>query len=395
MMSWAKTEREGCTDLGNSTLPAVTYKPRLRVAEFFAGVGLVRKALEASGFEVVFANDISRDKYNIYSLNFDSSCFLLGDIAEIRGAKIPDIDLATAGFPCTDLSLAGLRQGLNGKQSGTVTEFIRILDEMDARRPPAVMIENVPGFATSRRGDDLNSIVGSLNGLGYLCDILEIDARRFVPQSRSRLFILGSRNPQYGIPGWVRSKLRPPWIRDFVLRYPELAFASLRFPDAPDKDAGGTLDSVVERLDVSHSLWWNEPRKSQFIASLSSLNSGRLSEMCDSANLTWATAYRRTRRSGTMWEIRGDQISGCLRTGSGGSSRQAVVEAGTGQFRVRWMTGREYARLQGAEDLNLTGVTESKAKFALGDAVCVPVVRWLAENCLPQLVRESGVPVNA
>ena len=54
-----------------------------------------------------------------------------------------------------------------------------------------------------------------------------------------------------------------------------------------------------------------------------------------------------------MWEIRGDEISGCLRTGKGGSSRQALVEAGQGDVKVRWMTAREYCRLQGAPDLNL------------------------------------------
>ena len=374
---------------------AVADKPKLRAAEFFAGVGLVRKALECSGFEIVFANDISRHKYDVYSLNFDSSCYLVGDIAFLKGAQIPDIDLATAGFPCTDLSLAGLRQGLNGKQSGTVTEFIRILNEMDSRRPAGVMIENVPGFATSRRGDDLNSIIKSLNGLGYVCDILEIDARRFVPQSRSRLFILGSLNPHFGIPGWVKSELRPPWIRDFVLRYPELAFASTGFPDPPAIDAGGTLDSVIEPLSSDDPLWWDESRRRRFEASLSASNLYRLSTMCNGDQLAWATAYRRTRKSRPVWEIRGDRISGCLRTGSGGSSRQAVVEAGSGQFRVRWMTGREYARLQGAEDLNLKGVPESKARFALGDAVCVPVVKWLAENCLPKLVADKRILANA
>ena len=376
-------------------MPVVADKPKLRAAEFFAGVGLVRKALEASGFEVVFANDISRHKYDVYNLNFDSSCFLLGDISTLRGTQIPNIELATAGFPCTDLSLAGLRQGLNGKQSGTVTEFIRILGEMKSRRPAGVMIENVHGFATSRRGADLNSIIASLNGLGYVCDILEIDARRFVPQSRSRIFILGSSNPRFGVPGWVKSEIRPSWIRDFVLRYPDLAFASTRLPDPPDIHAGGTFASVVERLGPSDSSWWDDNRKSQFIESLSSVNAKRLSEMCASDILTWATAYRRTRRIGAVWEIRGDRISGCLRTGSGGSSRQAVVEAGLGQFRARWMTGREYARLQGAEDFNLTGVPESKARYALGDAVCVPVVQWLAENCLPKLVGASGVLVDA
>ena len=376
-------------------MPIVADKPKWRAAEFFAGVGLVRKALEASGFEVVFANDISRHKYDVYNLNFDSSCFLLGDISELRGTQIPDIELATAGFPCTDLSLAGLRRGLNGKQSGTVAEFIRILCEMGVRRPTAIMIENVPGFATSKRGDDLRGIISNLNQLGYVCDILEIDARRFVPQSRNRLFILGSTDARFGVPGWVKSDLRPPWIRDFVLRYPELAFASTRFPDPPAIDAGGTLDSVIEPLSSDDHLWWEESRKRRFKASLSASNHNRLSTMCNGDELTRATAYRRTRQNGPVWEIRGDRISGCLRTGSGGSSRQAVVEAGTGQFRVRWMTGREYARLQGAGDFNLTGVPESKARLALGDAVCVPVVKWLAENCLPKLISERGVLVNA
>ena len=355
----------------------------------------MRRALETSGFKVVFANDISRQKYDVYSLNFDPSCFTLGDIADLKGAHVPDIELATAGFPCTDLSLAGLRRGLRGKQSGTVTEFIRILCEMGLRRPTAIMIENVPGFATSKRGDDLRGIISNLNQLGYVCDILEIDARRFVPQSRNRLFILGSTDARFGVPGWAKSDLRPPWIRDFVLRYPELAFASTRFPDPPAIDAGGTLDSVIEPLSSDDHLWWEESRKRRFKASLSASNHNRLSTMCNGDELTRATAYRRTRQNGPVWEIRGDRISGCLRTGSGGSSRQAVVEAGTGQFRVRWMTGREYARLQGAGDFNLTGVPESKARFALGDAVCVPVVKWLAENCLPKLISERGVLVNA
>ena len=83
-----------------------------------------------------------------------------------------------------------------------------------------------------------------------------------------------------------------------------------------------------------------------------------------------------------MWEIRTDAISGCLRTSRGGSSRQAVVGAGNGQVRVRWMTAREYALLQGAPNLQWGDASEAQAKFALGDAVCVPAVAWLAEHYL-------------
>ena len=60
-----------------------------------------------------------------------------------------------------------------------------------------------------------------------------------------------------------------------------------------------------------------------------------------------------------------------------------MVEAGGGEVRVRWMTPREYARLQGAsEDFDFKTVSEAQALFGFGDAVCVPVVAWLARHAL-------------
>lgn len=165
----------------------------LRVAEFFAGIGLVRTALEQSGWRVVFANDIEPFKHAIYAANFDTGDFVLGDVRKVRGCEIPDIELATASFPCTDLSLAGGRRGLDGAASGMFWEFARVLDEMGERRPVAVLLENVPAFATSKGGADLTAAIERLNDLGYSCDLIVGDARDFVPQSRQRLFIVGSR----------------------------------------------------------------------------------------------------------------------------------------------------------------------------------------------------------
>ena len=86
-----------------------------------------------------------------------------------------------------------------------------------------------------------------------------------------------------------------------------------------------------------------------------------------------------------------DPDSGCLRTARGGSSKQAVIEAGGGQVRVRWMTAREYARLQGVPNFNFGGVTESQAMFGFGDAVCVPVVRWIISRYVLPLLDGSAV----
>ena len=117
-----------------------------KFAEFFAGIGLVRLALENEGWNGVFANDFDPAKLEIYSQNFDSKDFHLVDIAELQAKHIPDVTLATASFPCTDLSLAGARQGLAGKESGTLWRFLEILEDMGSRRPPLVLLENVPGF---------------------------------------------------------------------------------------------------------------------------------------------------------------------------------------------------------------------------------------------------------
>ncbi len=357
---------------------------RLRVAEFFAGIGLVRMAVEEHGFNVVWANDIEAAKLSLYERNFDTGDFVLDDIRNIRGTDMPDIDLATASFPCTDLSLAGNRIGLKGEQSGLFWQFARVLREMHERRPYTIMLENVPSFATSHDGRDLRLALQRLNRLGYWCDLLVIDARHFVPQSRPRLFIVGSREPFLSPGFWEPSSLRPPWVKCFVQRHPELKMHAL--PLSLDVLNDRTLADIVQRLRANDERWWSTERQWRFIQELSPLQLTRLNTLRAGHQLSWATAYRRTRNSKPAWEIRADAISGCLRTARGGSSKQALVEAGEGQVRVRWMTALEYARLQGAALYNFEGIPDNRVLFGFGDAVCVPAVSWLARHYLIPLL---------
>ena len=367
----------------NTTTKHYTSAP-FRAAEFFAGIGLVRSALEPEGIEVVFANDIEPVKHAMYSENFDASHFVLGDVRKVRGADIPNIDLATASFPCTDLSLAGNRAGLDGGGSGMFWEFARVLEEMRARRPSAVLLENVVGFATSRGGDDLEAAIRRLNGLGYRCDVFVADARWFVPQSRPRMFIVGSRDALTVQDEWGASTLRPAWISTFIEAHPDRVMQALPLQAPPPSRK--TLTTCVQKMSPSDTRWWAGARRARFIESLSPLQTKRLAGLAKGRKLAWATAYRRTRHGHPVWEIRADAISGCLRTARGGSSKQAVVEAGRGKVRVRWMTATEYARLQGAPAFKLDGVRENAAMFGFGDAVCVPVVNWIARTYLRPLL---------
>lgn len=357
-----------------------------RVAEFFAGIGLVRMALEQEGCRVVFSNDISRKKYEIYAENFDASNYLCSDIRNLHGISIPDIEIATASFPCTDLSLAGNRAGLEGSESSTLLEFLRILKEMGQRKPAMVMLENVTGFVSSYQGKDLYRAIKELNYLGYQCDLMLLDAKWFVPQSRQRVFIIGSLEVQQNQSGSLDGFSHPPVVADFMRRNVDLEWRNFSLPTPSIRRTN--LSSIVEKFIPSDEIWWNGARFDNFIESLSPLQADRVSGLRAKADIGFATAYRRTRKGKATWEIRSDDISGCLRTNGGGSSKQALVEAGMGKVRVRWMTALEYARLQGVPNFKFESATESQAKFAFGDGVCVPAVAWIARHCLiPQSVR--------
>ena len=124
-------------------------------AEFFAGIGLVREAVEPLGWHCVFANDIAREKAEMYASRFGDEHLLVADIKQVGVDDLPTaLGLATASFPCIDLSLAGNRAGLAGPHSGTVWPFLELVEGLCQQRsaPHALLIENVTGFLTSHGG---------------------------------------------------------------------------------------------------------------------------------------------------------------------------------------------------------------------------------------------------
>ena len=321
----------------------------LVAAEFFAGMGLMRAALDRCGVETVFANDVDKTKALLYAENWGDGELSLGDIRDIRGCELPRVDLATASFPCVDVSLAGYRAGLSGTRSGVVYEFCRILDEM-AEPPAMVILENVPGFLTVNGGQDYRALACQLEQAGYRTTHICVDAAAFVPQSRLRVFLLGFRDFE-SVP------MLPP-------------------PPSPRKDLR-LADIVDEDLD-----WWESPRRDAFLETLSDLQAARVDAFNAQPTLSYRGAYRRTRRGRAVWEVRRDEIAGTLRTTQGGSGRQAMLRAGQGKLAVRWMDASEYAALQGATCIKYDSVSPRQAMYAFGDAVCVPAVEWLVNNCV-------------
>lgn len=375
-------------------MPAAVASAPIGMAEYFAGIGLMAQALEPKGFEVKWANDIEQAKRDLYVANRPTAAtaFHLGDVRLVTGDHMPTaVELATASFPCIDLSLAGNRKGLAGEQSGMFWEFARVLEQMGDERPRVALLENVHGFATSRGGGDLRAALKRMCELGYSCDVIAINARHFVPQSRPRMFVIGIRGD---LPQAAQSALppvswtRPRWVRAVHERNADLNMHFLELPDLPEGPAD--LSSVIQRLTPDDTRWWDAARTRAFVESLSPRHAARLSELREGGALRWRTAYRRTRKGVATWEIRADDIAGCLRTTGGGSSKQALVEAGAGKVRVRWMTPLEYARLMGAGDYKTNAGTDNQALFGFGDAVVVDVIAWIADHYLLPVLRPSA-----
>ena len=315
----------------------------------------------------------------MYEANFGRQDFRLGDIREVNGSDVPDVEVATASFPCTDLSLAGQRRGLNGEQSSMFWEFARVLEEMGSRRPRAVMLENVPSFASSHGGKDLRDALSCLSQLGYDSEVIRVDARHFVPQSRERLFVCARQ---------ASGDARQNWQSTFDQRAPSIVPRTAAAPPP--------LDYLLDDLPPDATQWWDEPRAGRLVDSLSEVQRARFDRSRYADAVCWTTGYRRTRAGRAVWELRRDGISGCLRTARGGSSKQALVQAGLGDFRVRWMTSREYARLQGASSYVIPDtVTENQALSGFGDAVCVPAVEWVARSFIAPALQGQAMEAPA
>lgn len=363
--------------------------PLLTAAEYFAGIGLMRLGLEQAGWQTVFANDIDEKKHEMYCCHFgESPEFVLGDVHEIKQASVPTTLLATASFPCNDLSLAGARKGLAGQHSSAFWGFIRILEQMKARRPPLILLENVTGFLTSQGGADFREALLALNRLGYGVDAFIIDAARFVPQSRQRLFVvgeLGGKSKVEDSPSLLQSDLRPAALADFILWHPDIQWNLMDLPPLPKSSR--KLDSVIEELSPNSAAWWSHERCQYLLNQMSPKHREIADKMIRGKEQSYATVFRRVRATGSMAELRTDGIAGCLRTPRGGSGRQILFIAGKGKFSVRLITARECARLMGADDFRLN-VPLNQALFGFGDAVCVPVIRWIADNYLTPLALE-------
>lgn len=376
-----------------------------RFYEFFAGAGMARAGL-GNGWKCLFANDIDLKKAATYDDNWGKGAMKPADVKTLTPADLPGAaDLVWASFPCQDLSLAGGGAGLRGERSGVFWPFWRLMERLGAekRAPTIVALENVAATLTSHGGKDFEALCLALVDAGYRVGARVIDAVQFVPQSRPRMFIIAvlsdvvipdelieASGSLVGIDGRVAAahdRLVAAAVDQPDLHRVVDAWINWAVP-APTTTPI-TLAEVIEDDPVGVA-WHSEAETATLIEQMSELNKTKVAKARKAGATIYGTAYRRTRvQKGVKTvrtEVRFDGVAGCLRTPSGGSSRQIVIEVKGRRMRSRLMTPREAARLMGLpEGYRLPGAY-NEAYHLIGDGVAVGVVDHLARHIFDPLL---------
>ena len=351
----------------------------MKYLSLFSGIGGFDRAFEDVGMECDSVCEIDRAAQGILTRHFPNAR-LFDDVRKVgiatHGRK--SVNLVCGGFPCQDLSVAGRRAGLAGERSGLWFEFARVIDELE---PGWVVIENVPGLLSTEEGRDFAVILRWLVKRGYGVCWRVLDAQYFgLAQRRRRVFIVASlgsgRAAQVlfeseGVPGDSPPSREAGQVTSTL-------FASVAGTSRPAGTASeiGFLVGFNHKASVARSM----PIMQDVIPSLEhqgmavsfGLNSKNNRYDSESQTLIIAQPLRAGRQYSDM-----------------GDGQTNVFPVDTG---VRRLTPVECERLQGFPDGWTDGQSDTARYRQLGNAVAVPVARWIGKRILEAEMRvKSGV----
>ena len=343
----------------------MTKQDTIRFFDMFSGIGGFRAGLErAEGFTCIGHSEIDKNAEKAYRAvhNVKENEVYYEDARTIDVRKMPDFDLLCAGFPCQSFSIAGKRRGFDDARG---TLFFEIARLARAKRPPYLLLENVPGLLSQNKGRTFTTILDTLSQLGYHVEWQVLNSKDFgVPQSRKRVYIVGYLDP--GCAG----KILP--IRD-------TSPATLKLLIDGRQDSRVYSPTGVSRTLLTGSggpggrtgLYavgdFNRTTGTVLMIKEATKSGKKRAYPGDSVDLSFSGLNTRRGRVG-----RG--IAHTLST----SSTQGVV---TGSLRIRRLTPRECFRLQGFSeeqiDKLLSVDSDTQAYKQAGNAVTVNVVHVL------------------
>lgn len=336
----------------------VNYMEKLKIIDLFAGIGGIRMGFEANGCECVFTSEWNKFAVQTYQANYRDDHPIHGDITKVDEKDIPDHDILLAGFPCQPFSLAGVSKknsldrahGFLDPTQGTLFfDVARIINE---KQPSAFLLENVKNLVSHDKGNTFRIIKDTLTDMGYHIHYKVIDAKKFLPQHRERIYIVGFKNPT------------------------EFSFEDIVYPD-----------TVPLLGDILHPQNGTEEVDGQYIV-------GNMGEINKRYIIT-ANLWRYLRDYAEKHRLKGNGFGYSLVDGNNQFTRtlsaryhkdgsEILVSRGEDEI-PRRLTPRECARLMGYPETWRIPVSDTQAYRQFGNSVAVPVIKELARVMVSKL----------
>lgn len=395
----------------------------MKVVSLFAGIGGFDLGFQQAGFEI--AAHVERDAQcrKLLDSKFPTSDAFY-DVNEANGMNLPKCDVLCGGWPCQDLSVAGKRAGLSGARSGLFYQFTRIANEL---KPTFIVWENVPGLLSSDGGRDFRRVLMEFRRIGYHGAWRTLDAQYLgVAQRRRRVFgcfargDIGAESCAEILSIFEGVRRHPAPRREAVARVANSITRGLGSGGADDNKAQG--NHLISARSSGQGFWMEDDKSATLGTARSvhestlvahALTSGGSDASEDGTGrgtplvVTPQAFDLRGRDGGAQME--GPHDTANIRAAAGGSSRSYVAfaaQAGgkqtslgydessetspalstsqlpalAGRSGVRRLTPKECERLQGFPDGWTEGFSDSTRYRMLGNAVAVPVARWIAER---------------
>lgn len=222
----------------------------MNVIDLFCGCGGFSLGFEKAGYDVLLGVDIWKDALNTFEKNHEKAKILEEDLRNISAEQLlslidkdrSDIDVIIGGPPCQGFSISGKRI-LDDPRNQLYKSFVEVVDYI---KPKVFVMENVPGLVRLFGGKAKDSILESLEGIGYNVTYKILNAADYgVPQMRKRVFFVGLRKDLFEFP-----------LDYFQFPLPEYG-EGLRYPYITSEEAISDLpllnDSYGEQI-MSYSL---------------------------------------------------------------------------------------------------------------------------------------------
>jgi DNA (cytosine-5)-methyltransferase 1 len=319
-----------------------------RFIDLFAGIGGFRIALQRFGGKCVFSSEWDKHSQSTYLANFGE--MPQGDITRISERDVPEHDVLCAGFPCQAFSISGKRLGFEDTRGTLFRDVARIAK---CRQPKVLFLENVKNLLRHQGGNTIRVILETLREVGYNPFVQMLRSSDFgVPQARERIYIVAFRKDlnvsEFTFP---RPNSEPKVVKDALE------------PDPVDEAC------YIKRSDISfyrHDRAVIDPRRPLQVGKINKGGQGERIYSIYAAGIT-LSAY-----------------------GGGAASKTGAYLV---DGRVRKLTPRECANLQGFPRDFILPANRNLAYKQFGDSVSIPVIDAIFGNVLKACPSLAGEPV--